>query len=169
MHESSITIVQDVDRAIEVLHDVATWLETSGKHPNKWWQPQNMNREFMLQQAEPNEFYVALIDNTPAAAIILQDNQRNQDWHYIDKGSEVKALYLHWLAVARKFAGQDLPKVMITFAAKHAKRNNLPLLRLDTNAKEEKLTDMYKKLGFQLMGIEKEDYREAAFFQKELK
>lgn len=162
-----ITIVQDVDMALSVLHEVGTWLETSGKNPNKWWQPQHMNRDFMLQQAEPNEFYVALVDNIPAAAVILQDNQRNQDWHYIDKEKEVKALYIHWLCVARKFAGQDLPKVLIAFATEFAKKNNLSVLRLDTNAEEKKLMEMYKKLGFHLMGIDKEDYRNAAFFQKE--
>jgi len=164
--KSAINIVQDVDKALTVLRDAGTWLETSGKHPNKWWQPQNMNRDFMLKQAEPNEFYIALVDNAPAACVILQDTQRNQDWEYIDKGEDVRALYIHWLCVARKFAGQDLPKVMIAFAAEFAKKNKLSLLRVDTNAKEKKLMEMYERLGFRLMGIEKEDYRDAAFFQK---
>src|SRR5579883_1691614 len=135
----NIEITNDVDKALEVLHDAAEWLQESGKNPNKWWQPQNMNREFMLKQAEPNEFYVGCMNNIPAVAMILQDNQRNQNWHYIDKHKEVKALYIHWLCVARKFAGKGLPEKMVSFAHTYAKEHSLSFLRVDTNADEEKL------------------------------
>ncbi len=43
---------------------------------------------------------------------------------------------------------------MIDFATKLAKRNNINLLRLDTNAKEKKLKKIFEDLGFNLVGIQ---------------
>jgi len=161
-------IVQDTDQAISVMHDAAKWLEESGKNPSKWWQPQNMNREFLLQHAESSEFYAVLINGKPAAAAILQDNQHNQSWKSVDKNKTVLALYIHWLCVSRQYAGKGLPKTIIDFAARLAKAKGFDFLRADTNAQELKLRKIYENLGFKLISIEKEDYRQTAFYQKEV-
>jgi len=163
---SKYRIVQDADKAIEVMYKAAKWLEESGKGPNKWWQSQNMNRKFMLQHAEPSEFYVVLIGENPVACAILQDNQRNQSWESVDKGVKVNALYIHWLAVHPGYRGTGLPKLLVDFAAKRAAANGIHLLRLDTNAQEAKLRKIYEDLGFELVHIEQEDYQQTAFYQK---
>ena len=159
-------IIQDMDQAITVLHSVAIWLEKSGKNPSKWWQPKNMNREFFLQHAEPSEFYVVLVEGAPAAAAILQNTERNQSWKSIDKDKKVTALYIHWLCVSREFAGTGLPNIIINFAAQKALSCNIHVLRLDADAKEKKLTEIYEKLGFYLVTIEQDSHGETAFYQK---
>lgn len=163
---SSIQIIQDVDRAISVMLDAAMWLHTSGKNPSKWWQPENMNRKFLLQHVEPDEFFVALMDGMPAASIILQDSERNQSWKSVDKDIPQPALYIHWLCVARKFAGIGLSKVMIDFAGEEARKRKFSLLRLDTIADGKKLRNLYESLGFQLMGVQQEEDQKTAFYQK---
>ena len=164
----SVKFVQDVELAISVMRNAGEWLLESGKNPSKWWQPQNMNREFLLQHANPEEFYARLVDRKPAVAAIFQFDQRNQDWTSVDKNQPQKALYIHWLCVYRGFAGKGLPKIMIDFAVKKALENNIKLLRADTNANMMKLRKIYKELGFTLVGIEKEDYRQTAFYQKKI-
>jgi len=161
-------IVQDVDKAISVIHSAGAWLEKSGRNSSKWWQPQNLNKQFLLQYAEANEFYVLLIDNKPAAAMILQLTERNQSWKSVDKKHPKRAVYIHWLAVDREFAGQGLPKLMIDFAAKFAKEKNVSLLRLDTNADEPKLMRIYENLSFEPMGVEREENHNTVFYQKTL-
>ena len=160
-------IVQNVDQAISVMHGVGRWLEESGQNPSKWWQPQNMNREFLLQHAEPSEFYTVLVDANPAVAAIIQDNQRNQSWQSVDKNKSVIALYIHWLCVNRQYAGRGLPKIIIDFAEQQAISKGMHLLRVDTNAQEMNLRKIYENLGFKLMAIKQEDYRQTAFYQKE--
>ena len=162
----SVKFVQDMDLAISVMRNAGKWLLESGRDPSKWWQLQNLNREFLLQHVEPDEFYVALIDGKPAAAEILQETQDVQEWKSFDKNNSPKVLYIHWLCVARQFASQGLPKVMIDFATKKAKEKGLSLLRADTNAQETKLREIYESLGFQLIGIVREDYRNTAFYEK---
>ena len=150
------------------MRSAGKWLEESGKNPSKWWKLENLNPEFLLKYAKPQEFFVALVNEKPAAAAVLQLNQNSQDWKRIDKDQEKKALYIHWLCVEREFKGKNLPKVMIDFAEKKARENNINLLRVDTNASETKLRKIYEKLGFRLVAVEQEDYRQTAFYQKKI-
>ena len=159
-------IIQDADKAISLMHDVGEWMQKSGMNPSLWWQPQNMNRSFLLQHTEPNEFYVAVVNGVPAASVILQDSERNQSWRSVDGDTPQKALYIHWLCVARDFAGQGLSTTMIDFAAGEATKKRLKLLRLDTDADEKKLCSLYEGLGFQLVGTEEEGAHRTAFYQK---
>ena len=138
-------IIQDTDRAIEVMHNVGTWMESSGLSPSQWWKPENMNRQFLLKHTESDEYYVAIIDNQPAASLVLQETERNQSWKSVDGDNPKQALYVHWLCVHRDFAGQGLSEKMIEFAEKEA-----------------------KKRGFTLLRVGADEQRDTAFFQKEI-
>lgn len=161
-------VIQDIDKAIAVMQNVASWMKKSGMPISQWWEQANMNREFLLKHTEPNEYFVAIVDDKPVASVILQDSERNQSWEPIDGDNPQKALYVHWLCVTREFSGQGLSKVMIDFATKEAKKRDFKLVRLDTNANEKKLCSLYEGLGFQLMGTEKEREHITVFYQKEL-
>jgi hypothetical protein len=91
----TILFVQDVDQSIQVMHNVGSWMEISGLQPSKWWNPANMNRKFLLQHADPNEFFVALVDGQPAASMVLQESERNQSWRTVDGEYSKTALYIH--------------------------------------------------------------------------
>lgn len=154
---NSVNIIQDIDKSIEVMLDAAKWLESSGKEPSVYWQSKNMNRQYLSKHAEPNEFYVAMIQDQPAASMILQNSERNQSWQAVDGSKPKKALYVHWLCVNREYAGKNLPRTMIDYAVQKAKSMNLKLLRLDTQADNIKLCQIYEKLGFHLTGRETDD------------
>ncbi|MEX0616734.1 MAG: GNAT family N-acetyltransferase [Candidatus Woykebacteria bacterium] len=168
VNHKSFKIVQDTDKAITVMHSAGEWIKDSGKYLSKWWDPENLNRESLLRHAEPDEFFVGLVDEKPAVATIFQLNQRNQDWSSVDKDYPKKALYIHWLSVEREFAGMGLPKLMIDFATHQAQEKNIRLLRLDTNVEEVKLRKIYEDLGFRLVSVAKEDNHKTAFYQKTL-
>lgn len=163
----NLKIVQDEDKTISVMHGAGKWLKDSGRKPSESWQPQNMNKDYLLKHAESSEFYAALIDGKPVAGMILQDNQRNQSWKSVDKDKKIVALYVHWLCVDHEYAGKGLPGVMIDFAAKFAKTKGIHILRLDTNAEEPKLRRIYEELGFNLRSTEKEGNHVTAFYEKE--
>lgn len=162
----SVRVVQDMELALGVLKRVGQWMLDSGMNPSKWWHPDNMTQEFFSEYAEPEEFFVALVDNYPAAAQIIQWDQRNQDWSGIDKGEPPLAVYVHWLCVDHKFSGEGLPNIMIGFAEDLAKSRGINLVRIDTNATELKLRRVYESLGFELVGTQGEGYRTTAFYQK---
>lgn len=163
---TDIQITQDLNKSIEVMHNVGVWMDKSGLNPSIWWKPENMNRDFLLKHTEPNEYWVALVSNKPAASMILQESERNQSWKSVDGDKPKKSLYLHWLCVHRDFAGQGFSQKMVDFAIDEAKRRGFKLLRLDTNANENKLCKLYESLGFILMGTQKEKNQTTAFYQK---
>src|SRR6185312_11334614 len=102
--------------------------------------------------------YVVLVKGVPAAAAIIQEHQTLQDWSAVDGGTEPKALYVHYVAVARDFAGQGLPKAMLEFAASLARDKGITTLRLDTNADEPKLRGIYESCGFNEVTVLNEEH-----------
>lgn len=163
-----VEFIQDVDKTVEVLRDAGAWLLESGKEPSKWWQLKNLNTDFLFQYAAPDEFYVGMVDNQPAVAAILQVGEEAQSWQSVDGDTPQPALYIHWLCVSRQFAGSGLTSEMVSFAARLAREKQLNILRVDTNASEEKLRVLYEGLGFELAGILEEDYRTTALYQKNI-
>jgi ribosomal protein S18 acetylase RimI-like enzyme len=165
MYNFGMKIIQDTDKAIEVMHGIGVWMEENNMHPSEYFQSKNMNSDYLLKRSEPSEYYVALVDESPAASMILQETERNQSWKSVDGENPKKALYVHWLCVSRAFAGQGFSNKMIDFAVEEARKRGFQLLRLDTNADEKKLCALYEKLGFQLMGMENEEGHTTAFYQ----
>ncbi len=150
------------------MHAAGTWLLENGKNVSKWWRPENIHKEFLLQFARPNEFYVGLVDGKPAVAAILQTTQTAQDWQAVDNGASPPALYIHWLSIDREFAGKGLAKSMIDFATDVTREKGISTLRVDTNANEQKLRNIYENLGFTLVTILQEDFQETALYEKKI-
>lgn len=163
-----IQVIQDVDLSISVMRDSGKWLLESGKHPSKWWQLKNLNRDFLFKHAKQEEFYVFLVDGKPAASEVLQCYADDLGWKVIDNEQPQLALYVHWFSVAREFASKGLPRKMIEFAEKKASELGLSMLRLETNAEEPKLRKLYENLGFSLVTELQQDYRKSAFYHKRL-
>ncbi len=163
---TSIDVVQNMNQAISVMRSASKWMKESGKKVSKWWRLENLNSSFLLQYAKPEEFYVVLIGGVPGAAAVLQSNQNSQDWEPVDGDKHGFALYIHWLCIDHRFAGKGLPKIVVDFAEQQAHQNNIDVLRADTNANELKLRGIYENLGFTLINIKQEDYRQTAFYEK---
>jgi len=155
----NLTITQDMDKAIQVMRSTAEWRTKVGKKYSKWWDLKNLNKEFLLQYAKPEHFYVAIIKDKPAAAIIIQEKASCQAWELVSKDS-ASALYLDWICVDPEFMNKGLIKLLIDFAEILAKENKIKSLRMDSDAdKPEWINFITKDLGFTLAAIEAEDYR----------
>ncbi|MBI4162789.1 MAG: GNAT family N-acetyltransferase [Candidatus Aenigmarchaeota archaeon] len=161
-------VIQDIDKSISVMQNASRWMKYEGIPISKWWDLKNLNKKFLVQYAKTDEFYCVLVDSNPAAAAILQMSQSAQDWKNVDKNTPKPALYIHWLCVSKDFRGKQMPKVMIDFAGKLAKENNVRLLRADTNSEVVKLRKIYENLGFKLVAEQQEDYRKTAFYEKKV-
>ncbi len=161
-----MNITQDLDKSLQVMLGVSKWLQENGLNPSQWWQPHNMNRDFLLKYTQPEEFFVGLVQGIPVASIVLQETDRHQNWESADQNKPQQALYVQWLCVARQFAGQGLSKKMIEFASQEARQRGLTFLRLDTDAHQKKLCDLYESLGFQLIGTQTKNKQKMALYQK---
>ncbi len=165
INPNKIKIVQDCDIAIQIMHNVAKWLVERGLNPEEYWLPENMNRDYLLKHVEPNEFYVILVENKPAASVVLQENERNQSWECVDGKDKKEAIYIHWLAVNREFAGKGLPKTVLDLAINEAKKKGYKLIRLDTIASQPKLRKVYNDLGFIAVHIGEGEFADTVFYE----
>lgn len=167
MTSDDTKIINDMTASLLVMREAGKWLQDSGKNPNKWWQLKNLTPEFLLKFVTPEEFYVVMINGTPAASAVLQITDSNQ-WEFIDGDTPLKALYIHWVCVSRQFAGRGLPTLLIKHAEELSRAANVHLMRVDTNADEPKLRHIYESNGFTLVKVLDEGYRNTAYYQKQL-
>ncbi len=164
----NVEIIQDQDKAIEVLRHVSRWMRANGLDFSEWWDPDRFSRDFFKPYAAPEDFYVAEVNGKPAACIILQNTQQNmQDWTSIDGESTPPALYLHYLAVDREYANQGISQELLKFTDRLAKKLKLPRVRLDTNADEPKLRKLYEDFGYkELIILEEENHGRTVLYEK---
>lgn len=138
----------DAETAVSVMRSAGAWLVDSGKNPSKWWHPDTLNLSMLSEYARPDEFHVGFVGEIPAVAAILQTEQSAQDWSFVDGSSSPPALYIHWLAVERRFAGQGMSCKMVEHARQLASQIGVDRIRVDTNADIDALTQIYETAGF---------------------
>lgn len=163
-----IRFENNVDQAIAVMCAAGQWMLDTDKEVSKWWDLDNLNRDFLFQYAKREEFYVGIIDHQPVVAAILQEGQDAQDWKKVDGKQALRAVYIHWLCVDPNFAGKGLSGKILEYATTLAKNRGVDLLRVDTNANEQKLRDLYEKNGFTCVAEIDEEYRKTALYEKYL-
>ena len=71
----------------------------------------------------------------------------NEDRVFWPDARDGEALYVHRLAVARRFAGRGLSMIMLEWSVREAKRLGRDYLRLDCEPRAKLLT-LYQRAGF---------------------
>ena len=167
---ANVEVEQNLPVALEVIRHAGAWMRDTGKRNySAWWDPDRVSEEMLAPYAKPDEFYVFSIDGRAAGAAIIQREQSMQDWTAIDgTGPAPEAIYIHYVAVKREFAKMGLVGEVIAEAERVAREQGIALLRLDTNANESKLCQLYESYGFRQVGTETEGDHTTAFYEKQL-
>jgi len=94
------------------------------------------------------------------------------DWNddIWEDDSENNACYIHRLAVAKEYHGQNLGEEILNWAQEKAEQKGRKYLRLDVNINNKKLRRYYENQGFKLSGTKYfPDYNyTAALYQQAL-
>lgn len=125
----------------DILKEAAQWLEDTGK---KNWEPSRFTVENILRESNIDELYLCCADDEPAGCFRMQ----TKDEFFWPGAPESEALYIHKLAVRRKFSGQGISKIMIDWVKDQALEKGIPYVRLDCIANRKKLCRLYSNLGF---------------------
>ena len=72
-------------------------------------------------------------------------------WKY--PAADEKVMVLHTLVISPKVARGGYGRQFVDFYEQYAKAHNCPCLRMDTNARNVRARAMYKKLGYEEIGI----------------
>lgn len=163
---SRVCVIPQDDIAVSVILHACAWLQYVKGETTEWWDPAVVDKDFLLSHAQPDELFVALVDSRPAAAAIIQEEQDLQDWSSVDRDEQKQAMYVHYVAVERAFASKGLVGYLMDHADVLARERGISVVRLDTNADEQKLCNVYESVGFMAVGTLQEDGHRTILYER---
>ena len=129
--------VPEVDALIR---EAARWLVEKGE---PLWGEEETSGEELMRVAKSGELVTGTIEGRVSACMYLHTEDR-VFWPNVRGG---EALYLHRLAVARRYAGFGYALAMLDWAGEEARRMRRSYLRLDCEPRP-KLLALYQGAGF---------------------
>ena len=113
-----------------------------GVYPTKATAETALNRDDLFVGVEK--------DGSIFGAVIINQQQvdvyEGAAWIYLAKDEEV--MVLHTLVISPRYAGKGYGEAFARFYEDYARDNNCPVLRIDTNERNERARRLYKKLGY---------------------
>mgnify|MGYP005990196363 CR=1 FL=1 len=130
-----------------ILHENAIWLLSKGifQWPLDWLESIRSEIEASI---DSGLFYAAEIDGELIAVVEIR-SAPEKVW----KNDEAKALYIHKLAIRRKYADSGIGKNVLTQIKYKAIQKNISYLRLDCVAHNNRLREYYESCEFELKDI----------------
>ena len=140
--------IEDFEIIFEILHENAKWLEARNiiQWPLYWL---DSKRDEIKTSVKQGGFYTLAIEtvahNEVAAIVELKSNPED-----IWKSDNANALYIHKLAIRRKYENQGLGRKVLSLIKTRCLQENREFLRLDCVAHNSTLRKYYEANGFKL-------------------
>lgn len=146
--------VQDIP-AIEKIYDDIHTGEEAGRTTIGWIRGVYPTRKTAEASLLRGDLFVAEADGVVVGTAIINQQQvdvyEGAGWRYPAKDGEV--MVLHTLVIAPQVAQRGFGKAFVAFYEDYGRQNDCPYLRMDTNARNLRARAMYRKLGYQEIGI----------------
>jgi len=150
----------DLDAVCELYRDVTTWLHDV-KHITHQW-PRGIPEEEARQMIQSGATYLALVGQE-AAGVRRLTTSGGTVW----PGHGGEALYVHSLAVHRRYAGLGLGRAILDWAADQGRTRSKRFLRLDCMLENSGLKEYCVSAGFRFLGRHSQHHC-YALFEKEI-
>lgn len=153
----------DVASVAELLKDASQWLESRGS--NQWQYPAPVH--FIEDRITHGRVYLALSrsDGSPAGTITIDERADPDFWTQADQPND--ALYVHRMAVARRYSGMQLGGGLLDFAGDLAAGHRRTWLRLDAWKNNNGLHRYYESQDFELVRVVDLPHRQSgALFER---
>lgn len=131
----------NLEQVAAILEEAAYWMISQGFRN---WDPDSFGIDEMKKKNNLDELFICYFNDQPAGCIKLQE----RDDMFWPDAREGEALYVHKLAVKRKFAGIGISGCMLDWAKAQVRQRGRKYLRLDCIADREKLIGFYEGEGF---------------------
>ena len=139
--------IADFDVVIALMDEAVAWLAGQGRTGQWGSEPfSTLTRsvEYMRQEVEANDLWLAEIDGEPVGAMLLGEVPTR----YVDPVEE-RELFLHLLVTSRRMIGQGVGRALVDHAITVARERGIDLIRVDCyGGNDRKLVMAYERLGF---------------------
>jgi ribosomal protein S18 acetylase RimI-like enzyme len=132
---------EDLGRVSSVIQGVSDWWTTQGK---PMWPLETLTPEALLNSYPTGEFWLGVVaDEAVATFVLVEDDPLF--WRDI---APDESLFIHKIAVDRRFAGQGFGVQILDFAMAQAREHDKRFLRLDTDVRRAPVRALYERYGF---------------------
>lgn len=144
----------DIDPVAEIYSAVHTE-EEQGRATTGWIRSIYPTRETAALAVKNEDLFVLEVEGKIVATAKINQEQVPEyvdaDWQYPADPAEV--MVLHTLAVLPTEKGKGYATAFVKFYETYAAEHACPYLRMDTNERNQIARRLYKKLGYQEVGI----------------
>jgi GNAT superfamily N-acetyltransferase len=137
--------MRDLERFSGILTEVARW-RIGREEP--LWRPDELSPAALLESYRVGEMRLGWLAHEPVATMVLKEEDR-LFWPDVPPG---ESLFVHKLAVVRRYGGQGLSRSMLDAARDRALATGKAYLRLDCTADRPGLRRLYESYGFRCVG-----------------
>lgn len=132
----------EFETVYNILHENALWLSLKNiiQWPLDWLQSK---RQEIQESIEFGTYHAIDIDNEIAAIVEIKSVPEK-----IWANDNIRALYIHKLAIRRKYADKNLGRKIINLIEVRAIQHGIQYLRLDCVAHNDRLRKYYESCGF---------------------
>lgn len=156
---------KDKNKVLELFKETAEKINKMKiNHWQYWKNPPKEKIEWIEEGIKNKEFFFINQQNENHIGMV---RILNEDLLYWGKQKE-KAKYVHSLVIKEEYNGKGLGAKILKEIEKNAKKDNCRFLRLDADAKNPKLCNYYKNLGFKKTGIKKLPLSTYNLYEKKL-
>ncbi len=134
-------IPADTEVVSAILMEVAQWQEEVGA---PLWLDDELAPEKIAAEITSGLFFLAEYTGDPAGTVKFQ----LEDQLFWPDAPNTDAVYVHRLAVRRRYAGKGISTALLAWAAERARCLGRRFLRLDCDADRPKLRAIYESFGF---------------------
>lgn len=142
-------------RAVSRIYDEIHTEEEAGRVTIGWIRDIYPTEKTAEMALEKGDLYVLEEDGVVVAAGRLNQQQEasyaEADWEYDAKEQEV--MVLHTLVVSPTIENHGYGRAFVSFYEEFAKKQGCRYLRMDTNQKNTRARQFYKKMGYREVGI----------------
>ena len=159
-------VLQDISSIAEIYNGICD-AQAEGKMVVSWIKGVYPTEDTALAALERDDLFVMEENgNIVGTAVINQkqmDSYYNADWKFPAEDKEV--MVLHTLAISPEFGRKGYGSEFVKYYEEYAREKGCPYLRMDTNAINKTARALYKKLGYEEIGIIPCDFNGIPGFQ----
>jgi GNAT superfamily N-acetyltransferase len=130
----------DLPHLVAILSEAAQWLIDRGQ---ALWTLEQFTVEKLQPSVTAGDWHIAWVESNPVAVVSLTFEDK-LFWPEIPPGDSI---FIHRLAVVRKYAGTGVPAAIFSYAENLGRQKDLRHIRLDCAARAN-LCHVYESAGF---------------------
>lgn len=159
-------ILQDISAIAEIYDEICD-AQAEGKMVVSWIKGVYPTKDTALTALERDDLFVMEENGKIVGTAVINQKQMdsyyNADWKFPAEDSKV--MVLHTLAIAPELGRKGYGSTFVKYYEEYAREKECPYLRMDTNAINKTARALYKKLGYEEIGIIPCDFNGIPGFQ----